>query len=257
MKTIRRKVWKRKPKYGNCSQLLFSFSLFLLQVTFTSKLNKTQTNVTALVCRGGRKGSQICQASLRMGKQEARRWQMSWGCHRVLWSGPGRRSVVIGCDIPWDSKGGVPSQWPSCWEMYTFGWVDFSDKCPVSKQGCPVFKNNCFIEPLLCPSTTSLSLLLRQPYEVGNITSLILQTWKLRLKEWCTNQLALNLNFSPGCLTLKTVLLTTASKVFWVIAELNVLGVLGHCLGPLPLGGTDSHTWQGSRFPSVSHSPNS
>lgn len=113
--------------------------------------------------------------------------------------------------------------------MYTFGWVDFSEKGPVSKQGCPVFKNNCFTEPQLCPSTSSLSLLSRQPYEVGDITSLVLQTWKLRLREWYTNQLALNLNFSPGCLTLKTVLLTTASKVFWVVAELNVLGLLGHC----------------------------
>lgn len=96
----------------------------------------------------------------------------------------GGQSVVIGCDIPWDSKGGVPSPMALLLgDMYTFGWFDFSDKCPISKQGCPVFKNNYFTEPLLRPSTTSLSLLSRQLYEVGNITSLILQTRKLRLRE--------------------------------------------------------------------------
>lgn len=92
--------------------------------------------------------------------------------------------MVIDCDIPWDSKGGVPSPVAlMLGDMYTFGWVDFSEKGPVSKQGCPVFKNNCFTEPQLCPSTSSLSLLSRQPYEVGDITSLVLQTWKLRLRE--------------------------------------------------------------------------
>lgn len=40
------------------------------------------------------------------------------------------------------------------------------------------------------------------------------------------------MNFNLGLLTLKTVLFITASKV-WVVAELNVLGLLGQSVGEL------------------------